>query len=108
MGAITGTISFRRHVTISVNDQGLYRLAGVPGVPAFTDIEDAGRYASAHLHEVLNALAVAAGATTPHICIGRQDSAAAAAEGDVVFISRTIEGRVHARPRMAPADVAAG
>lgn len=92
IGAITGTVSLRRRVTISVNEHGIFRLGGVPDAPAFARIEEATAYGEAYLRELLGGLVRKAGAATHRVRIESRDSSARATAGDTVFIGRTLEG----------------
>ncbi len=92
IGAITGSVSLRRRVTISVNDQGIFRLGGVPDAPAFARIEDATAYGEDFLRGLLGDLARKAGAATNRVRVEARDSSARATAGETVFIGRTLEG----------------
>lgn len=98
IGAITGVVSLRRRVTVSVNEQGVFRLGGVPDAPAFARIEDAGAFAEDYLRGVLEDLARKAGAATPQVRVATRDSTARASTGETIFIGRIIEGWAYGQP----------
>jgi len=98
IGAITGSISLHRRVTISVNEEGLFRLGGVPDAPAFKRIEDATAHGKNCLHRLLDDLARKAGAVSPQVRIEIHDSSAPAAGGEIIFIERVIEGWACGQP----------
>jgi len=98
VGAIAGSVALRRRLTIAVNELGQYRLGGVPGAPAFECIEEATAFGARHLRQTLMEFALRAGAAEPQVEIATDDSVAAAASGEAVFLGRTIEGRVTSRP----------
>jgi N-methylhydantoinase A/oxoprolinase/acetone carboxylase beta subunit len=98
IGAITGSVALRRRVTVAVNEQGVFRLEGVPDAPAFTRIEAATAYGETYLRELLDALARKAGAVDPVVRIEIRDSAANASGGESIFIGRIIEGHAYGQP----------
>jgi N-methylhydantoinase A/oxoprolinase/acetone carboxylase beta subunit len=100
VGAVTGSVCVRRHVTITLTDAGLYRLAGVPNAPVFRTIENATAHGAAHLRRAVADLALRAGAADPDVEVVTRDAVAPSADGQAVFVGRTLEGRVTARPRL--------
>ena len=92
VGAITGCVSFHRHVSISVDEQGIFRLGGVPDAPVFQKIEAATAYAESYLRQALSEMAGRAGAVEIEVRIRIDDSSARATDGQAVFVGRTIKG----------------
>jgi N-methylhydantoinase A/oxoprolinase/acetone carboxylase beta subunit len=101
VGAVTGSVSVRRHVTITLNDQGLYRLTGVPDAPVFRTIEDATAHGTAFLRRAVADTALRAGAAEADVEVAVRDAVAPSADGQAIFVGRTLEGRVSARPLAA-------
>jgi len=98
IGAVTGAISLHRRVSIQPDDQGRFRITGMPDAPLFASIEEATAAGRAFLETELTALAQAAGAEAIRLAIHADDAAAPAADGSAVFISRILEGHVAGRP----------
>ena len=99
VGAITGAVSLCRHVTISVNELGQYRVGGVPDAPAFDSIADATAFGADYLKKTLIEYALRAGAADPQVEVVTDDSVAPSSDGNAIFIGRTLEGRVTSQPR---------
>ena len=98
VGAIIGSISIRRQIRITTDESGYMHLSGVPDAPVYKTIEEATAGAEAYLRDQLALQAINAGCRTPAITLSTDDTVAPAADGTVIFISRTVDGHATGAP----------
>jgi N-methylhydantoinase A/oxoprolinase/acetone carboxylase beta subunit len=107
VGAIIGSISIRRQIRITTDESGYMHLNGVPDAPVYKTIEEATAGAEAYLRDQLALQAINAGCRTPAITLSTDDTVAPAADGTVIFISRTVDGHATGAPDYGSAGIAA-
>lgn len=98
VGAITGSVSIRHNLSLTVTDEGLVRITGAPGAPVFKNIEAATAYATRFLKQYLTEKAVNAGCANPAIEIKLDDRQSVTKDGTSLFIERVFKGRASGAP----------
>ena len=101
VGAITGHVFVHRRVRISVNDAGSYAVEGLPGVPSFANFEEANAFAASELTKLAVAMAREAGTSETAVEILTHDQVGELADGNKLFLGRTVEVRLSGRPDVA-------
>ena len=101
IGAITSSVSIHRQVKIRPNDLGGYDLYGLPGVPSFTNFEDAHRFGVAELQKIVRQVAREAGTSRTRVDVVIKDGIGALSDGGQIFVGRTLEARLTGRPDVA-------
>jgi N-methylhydantoinase A/oxoprolinase/acetone carboxylase beta subunit len=103
IGAITSLVRIRRRVAIAVDDQGLYRIEGLPGTPTFRNMKAANDFAIAELELIVREMGRKAGTTQTRVEIRTHDRIVPLKEGQMLFLERNIEGSLNGCPELAPA-----
>lgn len=103
IGAITSSVFLRKQLRIVPDDEGRYDVLGVANVPAFTEFEQAHRFAVEALLKEMRENALAAGTRETRVEIVVSDRSVALADGGQLFLDRTLEARLSGRPDVAVA-----
>jgi N-methylhydantoinase A/oxoprolinase/acetone carboxylase beta subunit len=99
VGAITSSVSIRRHVRIVPNDLGMYVLEGLPEAPAIGTFTEAHDRAVAGLTELVRTLALEAGTRETRVEIRVDDRTAEMDEGrSQIFLGRVLTAQITGRP----------
>jgi len=90
IGAITSGIRVERRAEIGPDERGDFHVAGVAGAPVFAEMAAAQAFAESALRKQVLELATRAGAADPEVDVTVRDRVAAVANGEELFIGRTI------------------
>ena len=101
IGAITSSVTIHRQVTLGLNEAGRYALAGLPDAPTFMRFQDANAAAIEQLQVLVRDDARRAGTSQTRVEITVEDQIGYAADGEGVFLGRTMEARLSGRPDLA-------
>lgn len=104
VGAITAMIRIHRRVVIAINEDGVYRLEGLAGTPAFSNIEDAQAHAIRELTALVTQLGREAGSLNANVDIRIHERSVAGHEGKTLFIDRAVEALLCGQPDLARLD----
>ncbi len=100
VGAITSLVRIKRRVSIAVDDQGLYRIEGLPGTPTFRSMTAAQDFAIAQLEQLVREMGRKAGTAQTRVEIRVNDRIAPLKEGQLLFLERNIEASLNGRPEL--------
>ena len=98
IGAITGSVFIRRKVTITADETARYHVKGVPDAPVFDTLENAETFAVEQLKAMVSRVAQKAGTNKSEIEIVIDDQVGAVSDGSGLFLGRTLEARLVAKP----------
>jgi len=98
IGAITSHVAVEQHLRIVPNDDGGYRIEGLPGSPVFNHLKDADAHARQQLVRHIRATARRAGTSQEAVTIETEDDTVTTARGEAVFLGRTITGQLVGQP----------
>ncbi len=101
VGAITSLIVLRRQVQIVPDDQGRYRVEGLPGARAFRELEPATEFATSQLQALLLAAARANGTSQHRVEVTMRDRVSRTNYGGDIFICRLISASLSGRPDLS-------
>jgi len=101
IGAITGSVFIRRQVTITTDETARYHVKGVPDAPVFDSLEDAETFAVDQLRDMVGRVAQKAGTNKGEIEIVVDDQVGAVSDGSGIFLGRTLEARLVAKPDLS-------
>ena len=90
IGAITSGIRVERKAEIHPDERGAFHVAGVAGAPVFAEMAEAQDFAEQALRTMVHELACKAGAVDPDVELSVRDRVAAVADGEELFIGRTL------------------
>jgi hypothetical protein len=98
IGAITSRVAVAQSLRIVPDDDGGYRIEGLPGSPAFQHLEDAYDHARQELVRRVRDAARQAGTCQKTVTLNTEDQAVATARGETVFLGRTLTGQLLGKP----------
>jgi hypothetical protein len=98
IGAIVSSVVVSRRARIVVNERGRYTLRGWPNAPSFGALDEVMAFAVERLRAAALEAARHSGTDETRVEIVQEDHVARAANGDEVFLGRTVEARVKGRP----------
>ncbi len=98
IGAIVSSVVVSRRARIAVNERGRYTLRGWPNAPSFSGLDEVMAFAVEHLRAAALEAARHVGTDETRVEIVQEDHVARAANGDEVFLGRSLEARVTGRP----------
>jgi N-methylhydantoinase A/oxoprolinase/acetone carboxylase beta subunit len=90
IGAITSGIRVERRAEIRPDEKGEFHVSGIAGAPVFAEMPAAQAFAEQALQKLVRDLAQKAGAVDPAVDLQVRDRTAAVADGEELFIGRTI------------------
>jgi N-methylhydantoinase A/oxoprolinase/acetone carboxylase beta subunit len=98
IGAITSGIHVERQIAITPDELGRFHVSGLTDAPTFAELDEAHAFAEQALRARVRELALQAGATEPQLTVQTEDQGAIAANGQPVFIGRTVRVRADGVP----------
>ena len=101
VGAITSLIVLRRQIEIVPDDQGRYRVEGLPGATAFRDLEAASEFTTRQLQALLLAAARANGTSQVRVEVTLRDRVSRTNYGGDIFICRVVSACLSGRPDLS-------
>ena len=104
VGAITSHIVVKRQLNIRPDDGGGYYLKGLPQSPRFKEIDQAEEFARTSLCEQVRNLAREAGTSQETIELSTTDRTVRTAQGDALFLERTIKAQLVGQPNLMRAS----
>ena len=111
IGAITSDVVVKRQVRIIADQEGGFLIEGLAGARHFQRFDDADSAARNELCATVRDLARAAGTSTRAVELKTEDKLSRAADGNQIFMGRTIYAKLTGRPDMVmqnqPSKIAA-
>lgn len=101
IGAITGRVLIHRQLEIAPTEHGRYTVSGLPDAPSFGDFQEAHHHAIDRLLPMVRRQAEEAGTSSTRVEVLVHDRVAPSGYGGLIFISRTLTGRLSGRPDVA-------
>jgi N-methylhydantoinase A/oxoprolinase/acetone carboxylase beta subunit len=102
LGAIASPVRIRRRATIGIDENGKYRVEGLPEAPpSFARLDDAQDWAIQRLGSLVRGLGQRAGTAQSKVDVSLRDRMAAIKDGNQLFIARVIEAQLTGRPDVA-------
>ena len=98
IGAITSHISVRHQLKIRPAAEGKFSIEGLPGTRQFATFEDAEIHAKQQIGDIVRRLAHKAGTSQSSVEIQTEDHTVHTAQGDEIFLERTISAHLNGRP----------
>jgi len=98
IGAITSSVVVRRQVRIAPDENGRYRVNGLPDTPAFVNFEQAHEHAVEQLQRIVRKMAREAGTSEATVEIDVRDGIAALSDGSPIFVGRTLRAQLSGVP----------
>jgi N-methylhydantoinase A/oxoprolinase/acetone carboxylase beta subunit len=111
IGAITSDVVVKRQVRIIADQEGGFLIEGLAGARHFQRFDDADSVARSELCKTVRNLARAAGTSAQAVELRTEDKLSRAADGNQIFMGRTIYAKLTGRPDMVvqhqPSKIAA-
>jgi hypothetical protein len=111
IGAITSDVVVKRQVRIIADQEGGFLIEGLAGARHFQRFNDADSFARTQLCRNVRDLARAAGTSTQAVELKTEDKLSRAADGNQIFMGRTIHAKLTGRPDIVvknqPSQIAA-
>jgi N-methylhydantoinase A/oxoprolinase/acetone carboxylase beta subunit len=104
IGAITSDVVVKRQVRIIADQEGGFLIEGLAGARHFQKFEDADSAARSELCSNVRELARAAGTSMQTVELKTEDKLSRAADGNQIFMGRTIYAKLIGRPDMVIAN----
>ena len=100
IGAITSDVVVKRQVRIIADQEGGFLIEGLAGARHFQRFDDADSAARSELCKTVRDLARSAGTSARAVELKTEDKLSRAADGNQIFMGRTIYAKLTGRPDM--------